>query len=268
MPFLLSVERKFGPAPDERFPFSVPAIAGTARVNFSSSVTFLVGENGSGKSTFLEALAVGAKAITIGGQDIERDETLAHARLLAASYRFGWRRKTGRGFFMRAEDFFNFGRRMMQTTRELDELISSYQEELKLRPRDAGLQRAIGYIKGQREAIVARYGENLDTNSHGEGFMKVFQARFSSGALYLLDEPEAALSPLRQLSLLAMMKQLTRDDCQFIIATHSPILMAFPDAEILSFDAAPIASVAYEEVEHVKITQSFLRDPEAFLRRM
>lgn len=98
--------------------------------------------------------------------------------------------------------------------------------------------------------------------------MKVFQSRLSPGGLYLLDEPEAALSPLRQLTLLALMKEMVVQDCQFIVATHSPILMAFPDSQILSFDITPIAAVAYEELEHVKITKAFLHDPEAFLRRL
>lgn len=268
MPFLLSVEQKNSFPGQARFPFAVPAIRSTPRLKFTAVVTFFVGENGSGKSTLLEAIAAGASAITVGGTDIEHDETLSAARELADHYRFAWKRKTGRGFFLRAEDFFNFGRRMLQTTRELDELISGYQEELKLRPRDAGLQRAIGYMKGQRAALVSRYGENLDANSHGESFMKVFQSRLSPNGLYLLDEPEAALSPTRQLGLLALMKEFVARDCQFIIATHSPMLMAFPDAQILNFDAAPIEPTEYDELEHVRLTRAFLRDPQAFLHRL
>lgn len=268
MPHLLRIEKKDQSAREDTFPFNVAAIGSTPRVEFLSPVTFFVGENGSGKSTLLEAIAAGANAITVGGSDIAQDETLGHARALAARYRFSWKRKTGRGFFLRAEDFFNFGRRILQTTRELDEIIAGYEEELKLAPRDAGLQRALGYIKGQKAALTARYGENLDANSHGEGFMKVLQARLAPDGLYLLDEPEAALSPIRQLSLLSLIKEMTASQCQFIIATHSPILMAFPQAQILSFDEAPIAPVEYEELEHVKITKAFLRDPEAFFRRL
>lgn len=268
MPHLLSLEKKTTTSRDDTFPFNVPSIASTSRVEFSKPVTFFVGENGSGKSTLLEAVAAGTNAITVGGADVAQDETLGAARALADAYRFSWKRKTGRGFFMRAEDFFNFGRRMLQTTRELDELVAGYEEELKLRPRDEGLQRAIGYMKGQKAALVSRYGENLDANSHGEGFMKVFESRLTPGGLYLLDEPEAALSPIRQLSLLSLMKEMVASDCQFIIATHSPILMAFPGAKILSFDETPIAPIDYEDSEHVKITKAFLREPEAFLRRL
>lgn len=233
-----------------------------------AAVTFFVGENGTGKSTLLEAIAAGANAVAVGGSDIERDETLAAARELAAAYRFGWKRKTGRGFFLRAEDFFNFAGRMRQSLCEFDVLIADCERELEERPRDAGLQRALGSLRGQRAAIVARYGENLDARSHGESFMKVFQERLAPGGLYLLDEPEAALSPTRQLGLLSLLKQFVARDAQFIIATHSPILMAFPDAQILNFDAAPIAAMPYDELPHVQITRAFLRDPGAFLRRL
>jgi predicted ATPase len=90
-------------------------------------------------------------------------------------------------------------------------------------PDDAGIRRAIGYMRGQKAALTSRYGENLDANSHGEGFMKLFESRLMPNGLYLLDEPEAALSPIRQLSLLSMMKQMVGQGCQFIVATHSPI---------------------------------------------
>jgi predicted ATPase len=123
-------------------------------------------------------------------------------------------------------------------------------------------------MRGQKAALTSRYGENLDANSHGEGFMKLFESRLMPNGLYLLDEPEAALSPIRQLSLLSMMKQMVGQGCQFIVATHSPILMAFPDASILSFDTQPITEVAYDELEHVRLTRAFLSNPEAFLRRL
>src|SRR5687767_3711735 len=112
MPHLLSLQKKEETSRDDTFPFNVPSLQSTLRVEFSTPVTIFVGENGSGKSTLLEAIAAGANAITMGGADIAQDETLGAARSLADSYRFGWKRKTGRGFFMRAEDFFNFGRRM------------------------------------------------------------------------------------------------------------------------------------------------------------
>lgn len=264
---LSTVSRKsFGR--DDTYPFSVAAIKSLNKLTFQHSVTFLVGENGSGKSTFLEAVAAGTEAIAVGGADVRYDDSLEPARQLAANLTFGWRKKTGRGFFLRAEDFFNYARRLSNTAGELETLIQGYEEELKERPRDPGLLSAIGHIRAQKQALIRRYGEDLNANSHGESFMKLFEERMVPGGLYLLDEPEAALSPIRQLGLLSMMKAMVAEDCQFIIATHSPILMAFPEASIYSFDAEPLAEVDYEELEHVKLTKAFLNDPGAFLRRL
>jgi predicted ATPase len=254
--------------PHEGFPFSVPSIAQFEHIKFSSPVTFFVGENGSGKSTLLEAIAAGVNAITVGREDVARDDSLSHARVLSDALRFAWKKKCSRGFFLRAEDFFNYARRLQTMTRDFDELAANYKLELELRPNDEGLLRAYGSMKGQRNALVSRYGENLDANSHGESFMKLFESRLVPGGLYLLDEPEAALSPLRQLTLLALMKQFVAHDCQFIIATHSPILMAFPEALILNFDGPPIAPIEYDELEHVRLTRAFLQDPQAFVRRL
>ena len=267
MSLLTSLSRKSAWSCDT-FPFSVPAIASLEKLEFSSPVTFFVGENGSGKSTLLEAIACGANAITVGREEVSLDDTLPHARVLADALRFSWKKKTSRGFFLRAEDFFNFSRRVSQNKRELNDIVSGYKKELEASPGDEGIRRAIGYISGQRDALTSRYGENLDANSHGESFMKLFESRLVPNGIYLLDEPEAALSPLRQLALLALMKQFAAQHCQFIIATHSPILMAFTDAQILGFDEPPIQEVEYDDVEHVKLIRSFLLDPQAFIHRL
>jgi predicted ATPase len=267
MVYLAAISKK-GDAPDDTFPFNVPTIQKLQRIELRQPVTFLVGENGSGKSTLLEAVAAGIGSVVVGGDDIERDDSLEHARRLSAHLRLSWRKKTGRGFFLRAEDFFNFSKRINRTGQELQDIIAGYEAELQESPDDAGIRRAIGYMRGQKAALTSRYGENLDANSHGEGFMKLFESRLMPNGLYLLDEPEAALSPIRQLSLLSMMKQMVGQGCQFIVATHSPILMAFPDASILSFDTQPITEVAYDELEHVRLTRAFLSNPEAFLRRL
>jgi len=116
--------------------------------------------------------------------------------------------------------------------------------------------------------MEARYGVNLDANSHGQSFFRLFQSRFVPGGLYLLDEPEAPLSPQSQLGLIAMLGDMVRQRAQFIIATHSPILLAFPGARIFSFDETPVRRVSYGELEHVALTREFLADPERFLRRL
>ena len=126
-----------------------------------------------------------------------------------------------------------------------------------------------GVLRGQARAIEARYGESgLDARSHGEQFLDLFSARCRPGGIYILDEPEAPLSPARQLTFLSMMKTMAADGSQFIIATHSPILLALPDAAILSFDRGEIRAASYETLEHVQIMRSFLDDPEAYLRHL
>ena len=118
------------------------------------------------------------------------------------------------------------------------------------------------------EALRERYGEGIDTQSHGESFLRFFGDRLVPGGVYFLDEPEAPLSPSRQLSFLALLKQAVADGCQVILATHSPIILSFPGAAIWSFDAEPIRRVNYADLEHVALTRDFLNDPEAFLRHL
>lgn len=254
---LQSVSLKPAAKKQTGFPFDLPLVKNLDQIEFHSPVTFFVGENGSGKSTLLEAIGAGVKLATIGGEDVERDETLDGARALGRQLKFSWLRKTHRGFFLRAEDFFNFARRMQAMTKELQEIADSLDVELAKRA-----------VMGQRWALIERYGENLDANSHGEGFLKLFQSRFVAGGLYLLDEPETPLSPQRQLALMSMMKEMVDQEAQFIIATHSPILMAFPGSRILSFDDHPVRDVNYDDVEHVSLTRAFLNNPQSFLRRL
>jgi predicted ATPase len=246
------------------FPFDLPLVKEFARVEFRASVTFFVGENGSGKSTLIEAIATGAGSIAVAGEDVERDRSLDQARALGKQLAMAWRQKSNRGFFLRAEDFFNFAKRVQAMKKELQEIADGFEEDYS----GDALSRAQGYVLGQRRALVERYGENLDANSHGESFLKLFQSRFVPGGLYLLDEPEAPLSPQRQLALLAMLKEMVAERAQFIIATHSPILMAFPGATILSFDQHPIREIAYDDVEHVSLTRAFPNNPQSFLRHL
>ena len=258
----LSISLKPG---DEAFPFSFPLVRKFSEFRFDSPMTIFVGENGSGKSTILEAMACGIGLPAAGGRPLEQDDTLAHARRLGERMRFAWGKRSHRGFFLRAEDFFNFARRMSETRKELDEMADEFSE------RFTGLGRmlAVGAARGQSHGISSRYGEDLDANSHGESFLKLFQSRFVPGGLYLLDEPEAPLSPQRQLALLSMLKQMVEEqEGQFVLATHSPILMGYPGASIVSFDSVPPGRVAYEDLEHVQVTRDFLNGREAFLRHL
>ncbi|HEY7357590.1 MAG TPA: AAA family ATPase [Ktedonobacterales bacterium] len=251
------------------FPFSIPSIAALAdtRLAFSTEVTFLIGENGSGKSTFLEGLACAIGSITVGSEQVETDPSLQHARLLAKSMKLSWTRKTRRGFFLRSEDFFGYAKHMKQVREELEQDLRAVQEDTTLSPE----ARAYGSLPYAREIadMQRRYGESLDAYSHGESFITLFQSRFVPDGLYLLDEPEVPLSPMRQLAFLAMLKQMvTERNAQFIIATHSPILMAFPQASIYTFDEGKVRQIAYEEIEHVRLTRDFLNNPALFLRHL
>lgn len=249
----------------EQYPFSIPAIQKMDALELSAPVTFLVGENGSGKSTFLEALAVAVGAYTVGSEDVERDKTLNPVRDLANALRLVWSIKTRQGFFLRAEDFFGYVKRLSQMEGELLEEIRQVDKEYVGRSDKAKSFAKMPYAS-ELHALRNQYGRNLDSYSHGESFLELFQSRLQPGGLYLLDEPEAPLSPMRQLTLLSMIKQMVAQKCQFIIATHSPILMAYPNADIFSFDYTPIQAVSYEELEHVTVTRSFLNDPEQYLR--
>lgn len=251
------------------YPFAIPVVQNLDEISFRSPVTFFVGENGSGKSTILEAIGAAAGSITIGGDDIRTDATLGHARQLANHLTLVWQQKTRRGFFMRSEDFFNYALRTRRTVDELEELAEGYAKERESgEGRSFGLSLAEGAARSQRQALVSRYGEDLNARSHGESFFQVFQSRFVPGGLYLLDEPDTALSPQRQLALLAMLKEMVAQQAQFVIATHAPILLAYPGATILSFDDGRIAETPYDEVRNVLLTRSFLADPELYLRRL
>lgn len=260
---MMEVEAEHG----RDFPFSLPIFQPFAPLEFTAPVTFLVGENGCGKSTLLEAIACAAGSITVGSESVATDPSLVAVRSLARHLRLVWNKRTRKGFFLRAEDFFGFARRVSQMRQELQDDLLDVDREYSNRSEHArGLARLP--LAGELHGLQARYGDGLDTQSHGESFLKLFQARFVPGGLYLLDEPEAPLSPVRQLALIALLKEMVAQDGQFIIATHSPILMAFPGAVILSFDGGRIQPVEYENLEHVTLTRTFLNDPQAFLRRL
>jgi len=246
------------------FPFTLPLVQRFGELELRSPVAFFVGENGSGKSTLIESLAAAINLPTVGGEDIAFDKSLANARALGKQLKLGWQHKTHRGFFLRAEDFFSFAKRLQTMQAEFQQMADEFENDYS----GYALGLAKGAALGQRQALIERYGENLDANSHGESFLKLFQARFVPNGLYLLDEPEAPLSPQRLLALLSMIKEMVGEGAQFIIATHSPILMAYPEAQIFNFDAHPVSETAYDEVEHVSLTRQFLNNPNSFLRHL
>ncbi len=252
---------------DGVFPFTVAAVRSMGRLEFTSPVTFLVGENGSGKSTFLEALACATGSVTVGAESVQRDPHLADVRQFSFYLKLAWSKRTRRGFFLRAEDFFGYARRMAQIAADLQRDLQQVEADYQGRSEYAKGLAKMPY-QGELQQIKARYGDGLDSQSHGESFLLLFKERFVPKGLYLLDEPEAPLSPVRQLAFLSLLKEMVEQEAQFIIATHSPILMAFPGASILCFDGGRIQPVPYDRLEHVRITREFLNHPESFLRHL
>ena len=219
----------------KQFPFTIPTIHSLKELYFDQRVTFFVGENGSGKSTLLEAIAEKSDFHVAGGGRSNLYEVHKADSVLAPFIRLSWSPKTWRGFFLRAESFYQFA----------------------------------SHIDSDPDHLNAYGGKSLHDQSHGESFMSLFQNRFGSDAIYLLDEPEAALSPQRQLAFLNIMYELAeRENCQFIIATHSPILLGYPGAAIFTFDGDEIEPIRYEETSHYAITKSFLNDRTYFLRKL
>ncbi|HTI83490.1 MAG TPA: AAA family ATPase [Acetobacteraceae bacterium] len=265
MLFLSELRRRPGVAVDgHRFPWSLPLVRDLERLEFTTPITFLVGENGSGKSTLLEGMAVGIDAVAAGAHDLQRDPTLQAARDFAAGFVFARRRHARTRLFLRTEDMFGYTGRLSANISELEAI----EQDFAALPEGPGRDRATGLARGERTALTRRYGENPDGKSHGETFLAMLQTRLVPNGLYILDEPETPLSPSRVLALIAMLAGCVKRGCQFIIATHSPLLMATPDATIVLVEDGRLRSVAWDDLEHVRVTRAFMRDPAAVLRQL
>ncbi len=266
MAHLLRIARKpAGPAHDDaRFPFSVPAVRTLTSLDLSAPITLFVGENGSGKSTLLEGIAAAAELTSIGGDQVAFDDTLAPQRRLGAALRLSWSPRSRQGFFLRAEDFFGYLRRQARDDARIAREKRESDEKTDPAPRTMEALDAVHVDEREAAKFLGRY----DARSHGESFMDLFAKRLRPGGLYLLDEPETPLSPKRQLALLALIVDSAMAGAQFVMSTHSPILLACPRARIYSFDKLPIAEVSYDEIDHVTMMREFLEDPEAYLRRL
>ncbi len=267
---LRAVERQWLSDRERRtFPFNVPVIAQwTEPLTFTHEVTFLAGENGSGKSTFLEGLACQTGLPVAGREESARDPSLDRVRPLGRKMKAVWTRRTHQGFFLRAEDFFGFVQRTQATVVALTQELAQVETAFAERSLTARQHARMPFARELAD-LEQRYGSDMDAQSHGEGFLAFFQSRFAPRGLYLLDEPETPLSPLRQLGLLALIKEMVEErEAQFVIATHSPILLAYPGATIWNFDRAPVAPIAYDDLEHVRFTRAFLNHPASYLRHL
>lgn len=264
MIYLSSVRLKKGMQQKDNYPFNIPLIKNLNKIEFNTPVTFLVGENGTGKSTILEAIAANINHISIGENDIEKDKTLIPARELGKYIQVSWKLRTHKGFYLRAEDVFGFTKKLATNIKELDEFVN----EIDKTSSGYGNFLARNAVLGQKKGYELRYGNNLDNNSHGETFLKIFQARFVPGGLYILDEPDTPLSFKKQLALLFIIQRFVKQDAQFIIATHSPILTTLPDSKILSIENGNLEQVLYDEVEQFSLMKDFLNHPQSYLNHL
>jgi len=234
-------------------------------LRFEKNISFFVGENGSGKSTILEAIAAYTEVPLAGSFRLNEDESLAAANRLADYLSLRYAEKTHHGFFVRAEDFIGFSRNIKKQIRELDEEIA----EVKATFTGGDINLTLGTLKGERDSFIKRYSKDLEAMSHGEGFMKFFTSRITGKGLYLIDEPEAALSPTRQLSLIALiLEKVKKTGAHFIIATHSPIIMAVPDSELFYFQDGTISKMDYRKTEHYQLTKAILDNPEVVMKEL
>lgn len=217
------------------YPFSLPAIQWLDVLNLDDDVVFFVGENGTGKSTLLEAIAVQYGFNPEGGSKnfhfSTRDTHSSLSEFIRISKGTSYPKD---GYFFRSESFYN----LASNIDDLDDVLDSY-----------------GWI-------------SLHRQSHGESFFSLFSHRFFGGGIYILDEPEAALSPQRQMAFLVRMKELVDQGSQFIIATHSPIILAYPGAKIINFSAHWIENLDYKKTDTYNLYELFINNPEYILQKL
>lgn len=219
-----------------QYPFSLPAFNNLYDINLHPKVTFIVGENGTGKSTFLEAISVAYGFNPEGGtKNFNFKSSDTHSELYEYIKLIKGVKAPKDGFFLRAESFYNVATNIDELEREDPGLLTSYG------------------------------GRSLHKQSHGESFFSVFMNRFKGKGLYILDEPEAALSPSRQMSMISRIHELVEDGSQFIIATHSPIIMAYPDAAIYEIKDG-FKMVKYEETENYQVMKAFMNNTQRMLK--
>ena len=233
----LIFNRQEVPLPDN-YPFTIPALNHFKSLKFHPRVTFLSGENGMGKSTLIEAIAVAYGFNPEGGSRNFNFSTRASHSALHNYFTLARGPKHRDGFFLRSESFFNLATNIEDLDKE-----------------------------GMGTKLINSYGGvSLHEQSHGESFWALFMNRFTGDGLYILDEPEAALSPTRQMALLTRMHELIGAGAQFIIATHSPIILAYPDSIIYELTANGINKTSYTETENFKIFHGFMTGHEAMIR--
>lgn len=243
------------------FPYDIPAIKHAKHIKFTSPITFLVGENGTGKSTLLETIACRLQLPHMDGSGYRKNSFDA-AKTLLPYLELEWNMERSIGFFFRAEDFGDYLNSVNRSGIAIEHQMGvsgEVPQHIIDQMRDSANQ--------QLHHVRKDFGQDLNAFSHGEAYLHIMEQKIRSRGIYLLDEPEAALSPAKQLSFIYFLNNhLQHYNSQFIIATHSPMLMAYPDAKIYEITSESMKPTALESTDHYSITKSFLNNPDAFLR--
>ena len=245
------------------FPYNIPAVRFAKNIALDK-VNIFIGDNGSGKSTLLETIAYAIDLPLIGGY-IKEVKDFEAARILKPYLQLDRKRDTQVGFFFRAEDFSAF----LDSVEKERAKLKSQLHDLYGHVSNAVIEQM---LESQNNALIEmrkKYGKDMLGFSHGEAYLEILQTRIKSKGVYLLDEPEAALSPVKQLALIVfILETLKHNNAQFIIATHSPILMGIPGASLFEIRETEMERVEYKDTDHYRITKTFLDNPEAYLRHL
>lgn len=247
------------------YPLSIPLLRDFHVMEFNTPVTLLVGDNGSGKSTLLEIISSSVNGIRIADKELQEDEEFRNFIEVSKFFKLSFSIKNKKGFFLRAEDFINYTRNFGDTRKKMQQEIEDTDERFKNNSPYARSLAKLPYYSSLYQ-MDSMYEGQLNEKSHGESFLEFFRSRLKPDGLYILDEPEAPLSPYNQIALMTIIKEMVKRNCQFIISTHSPMLMAYKDATIYELKGSNIDRVKYEEIESIKILKSFINNPDKYLR--
>ena len=250
---------RFAQTPDAHpYPFDLTLLQDFDELTLTKPVSFFVGDNGCGKSSLLNGIAGNAELPTIGARSISQSTNQLAARLTLVKSR-----PIRHGCYFRADQVALFLQGLAQSMADHAGMV----DEFAAIEGDWGRNRAQGLARSERLALTERYGEDPAAKSHGELYLNLLQQRINAPGLYLLDEPETPLSPTNQLALIALLiDAVERNASQFIIATHSPILLALPDAQIFDCNGVRPQPIEWEQTEHVSVTRAFLNNPQQYLK--
>lgn len=245
------------------FPFNIPAVRFAKEIELGK-INIFIGDNGSGKSTLLETIAYAIDLPLMGGH-IKDVKDFEAARVLKPYLQLNWKRDTQSGFFFRAEDFSAF----LDSVENARTKLKNQLHDLYGNVSEAIIEQMIENANNPLLEMRRQYGKDMLGFSHGEAYLEILQTRIKNKGVYLLDEPEAALSPLKQLALIVfILETLKHNNAQFIIATHSPILMGIPGALLYEIRENEMERVEFRDTEHYRITKTFLDNPQAYLRHL